>query len=102
MNKIQIENRGGRNILCVEGALKTADAEAFREKLMEMVVKEQKILVDLAKADFICSAVLKAFLAAQMAVDESEGKTMVIQNANEEIMEVFDMTGFVNILTIEG
>lgn len=101
MNKIQIENRDGRNVLCVTGALRTADAELFRETLMGLVEKEQKILVDLEKTDFICSAVLRAFLAAQMAVDESDGKTMVIKNVNEEVMEVFDMTGFANILTIE-
>lgn len=101
MNKIQIENRDGRNILCVEGALKTADAEAFSRKLMELVEREKKVVVDMEKADFICSAVLRAFLAAQMVVDESEGKAMVIKNVNEEVMEVFDTTGFSNILTIE-
>lgn len=99
--KIEIENRNGKRALCVEGALKTADAETFREKLMTLVNSEQQIMVDMEKADFICSAVLRALLAAQMVVDEAEGKTMMITNVNDEIMDVFDMTGFANILTIK-
>lgn len=99
--KIEIENRNGKRTLCVEGALKTANAEEFKEKLMELVSSERQILVDMEKTDFICSAVLRALLAAQMEVDESEEKTMIIENVNDEVMGVFDMTGFANILTIK-
>lgn len=69
---------------------------------MELVRQEKKAVVDMEKTDFICSAVIRAFLAAQMVVDESEGKTMAIKNVNEDVMAIFDMTGFENILTIEG
>jgi len=101
MNRMEVSYQSDKAVLYVEGSLKTADAAGFKEKLMGLVAKEQQVLIDMEKTDFICSAVLRAFLAAQEAVDGSDGKSMVIKNVNSEVMEVFDMTGFANILTIE-
>ena len=54
---------------------------------------------DLAALDYISSAGLRVLLAAQKVMNKQGN--MVIRNANENLMEIFDVTGFVDILTIE-
>lgn len=83
------------------GAFKTSDAEKFGELLMEQVKLNTKVILDMAETEFICSGVLREMLACQSVVDESDEKEMIINSVNEEIMEVFEMTGFINILTVE-
>ena len=55
--------------------------------------------LDLEKLEYISSAGLRVLLAAQKAMTK-QGK-MKICNVNETIMEIFDVTGFSDILTIE-
>ena len=57
------------------------------------------LVLDFAKLDYISSAGLRVLLAAQKIMN-NQG-SMVVRNVNETIMEVFEVTGFIDILTIE-
>ncbi|MGI6508362.1 MAG: STAS domain-containing protein [Saccharofermentanales bacterium] len=64
-------------------------------ELTDMVSVE----MDFAKLDYVSSAGLRVLLNVQKRMNVSGGK-FIIRNVNESVMEVFEMTGFADILTI--
>ena len=58
-----------------------------------------KLVLDFAALDYVSSAGLRVILQAQKTMNK-QGE-MVIRNVNESINEVFEVTGFIDILTIE-
>jgi anti-sigma B factor antagonist len=93
------DKKGDAVTLFVEGSINTQTSEAFQQA-MEGALKDNKnLIVDLAKTDYISSSGLRVFLWAQ---NEIEGKgSMVLKHVSPEVKEVFDMTGFSSILTLE-
>lgn len=84
----------------VEGRLDTTTAPQLEAELKNSVTEEINVLVfDFAKLEYISSAGLRVLLAAQKTMNK-QGK-MTIRNVCADIMEVFEITGFVDILTIE-
>ena len=60
----------------------------------------KELTIDLEQLDYISSAGLRVLLFAQKTVNSFDGK-MMVKNVKPEIMEVFEITGFTDILTIE-
>lgn len=58
-----------------------------------------ELTLDMAEVDFVSSAGLRALLYIQNIADEN-GATVVLQNVDDDIKEVFLVTGFLDILTI--
>ena len=58
------------------------------------------LILDMDKLDYISSAGLRVLLSAQKEMNKQG--SMLVKNVNENIMEIFDVTGFVDILNIEG
>ena len=86
--------------LALIGRLDTTTAPELDEVLKELFANGVKnLVIDLKQLEYISSAGLRELLFAQKNIKEV-GK-MIIKNVNEEIMEVFDITGFADILTIE-
>ena len=84
--------------VAVEGRLDTSTAPELEKELSDLSgVKE--LVLDFAKLEYVSSAGLRVLLASQKAMN-AQGK-MLIKNVNETIMEVFEITGFADILTIE-
>ena len=67
------------------------------DKLLDEGVKD--LVFDMANLTYISSAGLRVLLLGQKTMSK-QGK-MVVKNANESIMEIFDVTGFSDILNIE-
>ena len=59
----------------------------------------QTLVFDLTDLEYISSSGLRVFLSAQKAMNKKG--SMIVKNASEMVMEIFDITGFVDILTIE-
>lgn len=95
------KNLGGATLtLDIEGRIDTTTAPALEGELKHSVTSDVKNLVlDFAKVEYISSAGLRVLLAAQKVM-KKQG-SMVVRNVNEAIMEVFEVTGFADILTIE-
>ena len=95
------KNLGGATLtLDIEGRIDTTTAPALEGELKRYVTSDVKNLVlDFAKVEYISSAGLRVLLAAQKVM-KKQG-SMVVKNVNDSIMEVFDVTGFADILTIE-
>ncbi len=80
------------------GRLDTATAPQLEAELKDLSGVE-KLVLDFAALEYLSSAGLRVLLAAQKVMNK-QGK-MIIRNVNETIAEIFEVTGFVDILTIE-
>ena len=75
------------------------DLEAEFTKLFEE--GKEQFELDLEGLEYISSAGLRVLLFAQKTVNTYENGKMVLRNVGDAVMDVFDMTGFTDILTIE-
>ena len=82
----------------LEGRLDTNTAPQLEEELGNLD-EVNSLKLDLVNLDYISSAGLRVLLALTKTMSKKGG--MVITNVKPEIMEVFEMTGFTDILTIE-
>ncbi len=96
---INMNKEGTTLAIELEGRLDTTTAPQLEAALKENVNGCESLIMDFAKLEYISSAGLRVLLAEQKVMNK-QGK-MVIKNVNETIMEVFEITGFADILTIE-
>lgn len=96
---MNIEKNLNKNELTInlEGRLDTVTSPQLETELEFDGI--QKLIFDFKKLDYISSAGLRIMLMAQKTMNK-QGK-MIIRNVNEAIMEIFEITGFCDILTIE-
>ena len=85
--------------IVLEGRLDTVSAPDLEKVLNDSLEGATELTLDLAKLDYISSAGLRVLLSAHKAMSKKDG--MKVKNANEIVREVFDVTGFSDILTIE-
>ena len=90
---------GGKLTVAVAGRLDTTTAPQLESSLNEDIDTATELVFDFADLEYISSAGLRVVLAAQKKMNK-QGSMKVI-NVKDEIMEVFDITGFSDILTIE-
>ncbi|MBR2490158.1 MAG: STAS domain-containing protein [Ruminiclostridium sp.] len=91
----------GENLMmALEGRLDTTTAPQLENECKVCLYEVKELILDLEKLEYISSAGLRVLLAAQKQM-QKQGGGMVVKNVNETIMEVFEVTGFVEILTIE-
>ena len=86
--------------LAVEGRLDTITAPQLEVELKRSVGDTERLIFDLSSLEYISSAGLRVLLSAQKVMNR-QGE-MIVRNANEMVMEVFEITGFVDILNIES
>lgn len=96
---IQKALSGAALTVALEGRLDTTTAPKLEEELRSSVDGVSRLVFDLAKLEYISSAGLRVLLAMQKLMNQ-QGE-MVLQNVNEAVMEVFEVTGFSDILRIE-
>ncbi len=96
---IHQEKNGTALLIALEGRLDTMTAPNLEETLKEALEGIEDLTFDFEKLDYISSAGLRVLLAAQKTMNRQG--TMKVINANEIIMEIFEVTGFSDILTIE-
>ncbi|MCR5746789.1 MAG: STAS domain-containing protein, partial [Lachnospiraceae bacterium] len=95
------QNKDGDKLtIALEGRLDTTTAPQLETELKTAVDGVSELVFDMKDLAYISSAGLRVLLSAQKVMNKQG--SMVIRNANEEIMEIFDVTGFVDILTIES
>ena len=90
---------GTNCVVELEGRLDTTTAPQLEAALKTALNGISELTFDLGKLEYISSAGLRVLLAAQKVMN-AQG-TMKITNVIPEIMEVFEITGFTDILTIE-
>ena len=90
----------GTNLTIVlEGRLDTTTAPELEQALKDSLDAATTLTLDFASLDYISSAGLRVLLSAHKTMSKKGG--MKVVNANEMVREVFDVTGFADILDIE-
>ena len=85
--------------IALEGRLDTVTAPQLEGEVKDSVEGIEKLVIDCVKLEYISSAGLRVLLSAQKTMNKQG--SMVVRNVSEEVREIFDVTGFINILTIE-
>ncbi|MBR4331117.1 MAG: STAS domain-containing protein [Clostridia bacterium] len=94
------ENRNGDSLtIALEGRLETSTASELDAALQKVLPGLDELIFDFEKLDYVSSAGLRVLLSAHKALMGKKG--MIIRNANELVLEVFEVTGFDSLLTIE-
>lgn len=91
-------NEGSKLTVTLEGRLDTTTAPQLETELKSSLEGVDSLTLNFEKLEYLSSAGLRVILSAQKIMNK-QGE-MVIKNVNETIMEVFEVTGFVDILTI--
>jgi len=92
----KVEN--GTVTFALEGRLDTVSAPEFEKMLKSSLDGVTDLVLDFEKLEYISSAGLRAVLSAHKIMTRQG--SMKVLHVNETIMEIFDVTGFVDILTI--
>lgn len=98
MNVIK-ESSGSQLTLRIQGRLDTTTAPQLETELKASVEGVTELVLDLAELAYISSAGLRVVLMAQKIMNKQG--TMVVRNVDPNVLEVFEVTGFSDILTIE-
>ena len=96
---INKELKGTELTIALEGRLDTTTAPQLESELNETIDKLTKLVIDMEKLSYISSAGLRVLLKAQKIMNKQG--SMLIKNVNQEIKDIFEVTGFNEILNIE-
>ena len=93
------DSSGDSLALALEGRLDTTTAPQLETELNNSITGIKTLTFDLAKLAYVSSAGLRVLLKAQKTMNKQG--SMTIKNAGQEILEIFEVTGFDEILNIE-
>ena len=96
---IEIKRNAEETIIELVGRLDTTTAPAPDKAISSDIEGTKKLVIDFKSLEYISSAGLRVLLGAQKKMQKIG--SMKVINVCEEVMEVFEMTGFADILTIE-
>ncbi len=85
--------------IAIKGRLDTTTAPSLEKELKSALNGVTELIFDLSDLEYVSSAGLRVLLSAQKVMNKQG--SMVITHANTDIMDVFEVTGFVDILNIE-
>lgn len=89
-------------IVSINGRLDTTNYSILEKKLMDMIeVHEDKILIDCSNMDYVSSSGLRILLMALKKITLAKGK-FVLCSLQDNIREIFEISGFTNIFEIYG
>ena len=84
--------------ISIDGRLDTSTAPELDEELKASLDGVEELVMDFTGMEYISSAGLRVLLSAQKVMN-TQGE-MIVTGANDTVMEIFDITGFTDILTI--
>ena len=96
---MEIKRSAEQTIIEIAGRLDTTTSPALDKAINEDIVDTKNLVLNLKGLEYISSAGLRVLLAAQKKMRKIG--SMKLTNVCEEVMEVFEMTGFADILVIE-
>lgn len=96
---IEIKKNADELVLEITGRLDTITAPALDKTINENLGEIKSLILDCNNLEYISSAGLRVLLSTQKKLQQKG--TMKLKNVREEVMGVFEITGFADILTVE-
>ena len=96
---VTLNKQGSTLEIFVSGRLDTTTAPELENALGSQLEGIESLTLDFGELAYISSAGLRVLLGAQKAMNRQG--SMTVRNVSAEIMEIFEITGFADILTIE-
>ena len=96
---IEINKTAEATVIEIAGRLDTTTAPALDKTINEDIGDTKNLVLDVKEMEYISSAGLRVLLSAQKKMQKIG--SMKVINVREEVMDVFEMTGFADILVIE-
>ena len=90
---------GSELVYALEGRLDTITAPQFEAEINKGLDGVTSLIIDLKKLDYISSAGLRVLLKAQKIMTKQG--SMTVKNLSQELKDIFEVTGFSDILNIE-
>lgn len=87
--------------ITLEGRLDTTTAPQLEQVLDEQLKDVKEVILNLDKLDYLSSAGLRVILTSHKYMQDQKEGNMIVRHVNDEVMEVFSITGFTDILNIE-
>ncbi len=98
---LEKKQEGNKTELILDGRLDTNAAMDFDNYIKEIITPNLKeLVIDMKNCNYMASSGLRVVVNAQKGMDANQG-TLVFRNVPGDVMEVFDMTGLVDLLTFE-
>lgn len=97
--EIRKETNAGTLNIAISGRVDTTTAPALENELKDSYDSCEALVLDFKDVEYISSAGLRVLLSAQKVMSKKGGMKLV--NVSQDIMEIFEVTGFTDILTIE-
>ena len=99
--KTTINETDGKCTVTLDGELDTACAQEFEETMKPIHdLKGKEVTIDCAKLEYIASSGLRVMLGL-LKNSKANGNKVVLKNLNDEVLDVFKMTGFIDIFEIQ-
>ena len=100
MSGTVFEKKGSLLTVKPEGRLDTAASLTLSEELEAQLDGVTEIIMDFEKVEYIASSGLRVLLTAEQRMEECGGKMKLI-HVNEYIIAIFDLVGFMDVITVE-
>ena len=99
MLKVEKKLEDDKFYVAVEGRLDTITSPDLEKEINESIEGVKELTIDFDKVEYISSSGLRVLLAEQKVMNKQGSMKLI--NVNDTIMEIFEVTGFTDILTIE-
>lgn len=99
MLDIKKTTEGSTQVIALDGRLDTITAPQLEEEFKGGLDGITELVFDFTNLSYVSSAGLRVLLSAQKTMNDKG--SMVVKNVSDDIQEIFDVTGFSDILTIE-
>ena len=99
MSSTIFEKKDGTLNVLPEGRLDTATSPVLEREVREQLDGVQHIIMDFAHVEYISSGGLRALLTIEKLIEERDGD-MRLFHVNENIMEIFELVGFTDVITV--
>ena len=98
--EVKFNKQDSNLTVVISGNIDTVTAPELDAKLQENISDVKDLVLDFAAVDYISSAGLRVILMANQQMEDVDGN-LTIKNVNEDVRDVFEMTGFDSLLNLE-
>ena len=99
--KITFNNENEKLVIKIRERLDTSTYQVAEDKIQENIGDNKNIILDFSELDYISSAGLRVLLEVKKDIDKKSG-TVEITGCNDDIKEIFEVTGFDSIFNMEA